>query len=279
MSTSSNQCGYTTYPPSSLTWNPSDQVCTLGLSASASSASAKNPPPMVTKGQIIYTSTQLPISGAGTTLFGCTSTTTGPGYAGFESTACVGSATPLTTIFPPAKTPTGDPVPPTCNKPCNPQHASCQGDSTGYVPDPVFFEAAIGVVCGPACSAGDSCYSFTDRLLVAGGTESIVSSFECSTLQTAPGGNSSLDCEPRAWENNPPPFWLASGIPINLGIKLLDTSCQWKIDSDTCKKYLSNSLTGCPAGGVDSVECVAWTVGAGAASLSVGDWAKQKIPT
>ena len=126
-----DQCGYTQLPSS--TWD-GQNICTMGMSASASSASALHPPSPVTSGQIIYTDTVLMTSEAGTIVYGCTSTTTGPGWAGFESTGCVGSKTPLTTILPPVITPTGAPDPtPSCNKPCNPQDASCNGDTTGYV--------------------------------------------------------------------------------------------------------------------------------------------------
>ena len=102
--------------------------------------------------------------------------------------------------------------------------------------------------------------------------DAIKATFLCSDAQSQPGGNSSLNCEPDGWNGGSPPYWLASGIPFNLGIKLIDKSCHWTVDSDTCKKWLSNTLTGCPAAGIDWNECVAWTVGAGAKSMSLNDW-------
>ena len=126
-----DQCGYTQLPSS--TWD-GQKICTMGVSASALSASALNPPSPVISGRIIYTDTVLPTSGAGSTVYGCTFTTTGSGWAGYESTGCVGSKTPLTTLFPRVVNPTGAPYPtPSCNKACNPQDTSCDGDTTGYV--------------------------------------------------------------------------------------------------------------------------------------------------
>ena len=286
-----DQCGYTQLPSS--TWDGQD-ICTMGVSASASSASALNPPSPVTSGQIIYTDSVVMTSGAGTIVYGCTSTTTG--WAGYESTGCIGSTTPLTTIFPPVITPTGAPYPtPSCNKPCNPQDTSCDGDTTGYVsqyqcqpkleanierqvPDPVFFEAAIGVFCGPNCQGRPGCLSVTGMTLDAHNS-AMYATFPCSTAQKSPGGNSSIDCEPKDWEHNAPPYWEASGINFNIAIKLIDKSCQWTIDAATCKEDLSNTLTGCPAAGLNWNECVAWTVGAGAKALSLSAWEAEAVPT
>ena len=264
--TGSNICGYTTMPSSK--WNPSDQICTMGLSASS-----LRPVKPTTTGKYVFSETDLPTSGPGTVVYGCTSTLTkqaGP----VMGTYCAGSKTPLTTLLPPIKTPTGAPAAPSCNSPADPQAASNQDKATGYVPDPVFFEAAIGVFCGPECKGKSGCLAATGQTL-ASNMDSFKATFFCSDAQSAPGGNKTLDCEPRDWENNPPPFWLASGIHLNLGIKLIDDSCQWTVDSDTCNKWLSNSLTGCPAAGLDWNECVAWTVGAGAAAMSLSDWQKD----
>ena len=94
----------------------------------------------------------------------------------------------------------------------------------------------------------------------------------CSDAQSELGGNSSLNCEPDGWNRGSSSYWLASGTSINPGIKLIDKSCQWTVDSDTCKTWLSNMLTGCPAAGIDWNECLAWTVGAGAKNMSLKDW-------
>ena len=288
-----DQCGYTQLPSS--TWD-GQNICTMGVSASASSASALNPPSPVTSGQIIYTDTVLLTSEAGTIVYGCTSTTTGPGWAGYESTGCIGSKTPLTTILPPVITPTGAPYPtPSCNKPCNPQDSSCDGDTSGYVrryqcqrkpeanierqvPNTVFFEAAIGVFCGPDCQGKSGCLSVTGATLDAHNS-ALSATFSCSSAQSSPGGNSSLDCEPNDWEHNAPPYWEASGINFNIAIKLIDKNCQWTVDAATCKSDLSNTLTGCPAAGLNWNECVAWTVGAGGTPLSLSAWEAEAVPT
>lgn len=91
---------------------------------------------------------------------------------------------------------------------------------------------------------------FTDQTL-SSNMDAYKAIFFCSDAQTAPRGNKSLECEPNDWENNPPAYWEASGIMFNLGVKLIDNSCQWTVDSDTCNKWLSNTLTGCPAAGLD----------------------------
>lgn len=110
--TGTNQCGYTTIPSSQ--WNPSDQICTIGMSAS--SLRPVKPTPT---GEYIFTETDLPTSGSDTTIYGCTSTYTteaGP----VIGTYCAGSKTPLTTIFPPIQAPTGTPVASSCNFPLTP---------------------------------------------------------------------------------------------------------------------------------------------------------------
>ena len=53
------------------------------------------------------------------------------------------------------------------------------------------------------------------------------------------------------------------GIVFNTGIKSLTGDCVWDVNRDACRSYLSVSLTGCPATGIDQNECVAWTVSAG----------------
>lgn len=261
--TGTNQCGWTTIPSS--TWNPNDQICTMGLSASN-----LRPFKPTTTGKYIFTETDLPVSGPGTTVYGCTSTYTteaGP----VIGTYCAGSKTPLTTIFPPIKTPTGAPAKPSCNAPADPQDASSQGDPTGYVPDPSFFEAAIGVFCGPECKGQSGCLSAVGQTL-SSNMDAFKATFLCSDAQSKPGGNKDINCEPNNWNGGSPPYWLASGIPFNLGIKLIDQTCQWTVDAETCNSWLSNTLSGCPAAGIDWNECVAWTVGAGATGMTLSSW-------
>ena len=39
-----------------------------------------------------------------------------------------------------------------------------------------------------------------------------------------------------------------------------------------------NTLTGCPAGALDWDNCMAWTVGAGTAALTEGQWEAVEVP-
>ncbi len=95
-----NACGYTALP--SLTWD-GQVICTQGASASAPSVT---PPPPVTSGQIIYSESMPAASGSGTIVYGCTAITVEYDIDPYPFTTCVGSITPLTTLFPPSSTTT-----------------------------------------------------------------------------------------------------------------------------------------------------------------------------
>ena len=95
-----NACGYTALPSSS--WD-GQVICTRGASASAPSVT---PPPPVTSRQIIYSESSPAASGSGTIVYGCTATTVEHGIDPYPFTTCVGSMTPLTTLFPPSSTTT-----------------------------------------------------------------------------------------------------------------------------------------------------------------------------
>lgn len=97
-----NSCAYTAMPSS--TWN-GQVICTQGASASASAPSVAPPPP-VTSGQIIYTESIQATSGSGTIVYGCTATSIEYGVDPYPFTVCVGSTTPLTTVFPAISTTT-----------------------------------------------------------------------------------------------------------------------------------------------------------------------------
>ena len=84
----------------SSTWD-GQLICTQGASASAPSVT---PPPPVTSGQIIYTETFPATSGSSTIVYGCTATTVEYDIDPYPFTTCVGSMTPLTTLFPTVST-------------------------------------------------------------------------------------------------------------------------------------------------------------------------------
>ncbi|KAI9758696.1 MAG: hypothetical protein M4579_002871, partial [Chaenotheca gracillima] len=252
--TCSDICGWTTMP--SETWGGS--TCLTPTHA----------------GKYLYTDTLYAVTGTDSakTVIGCSSTTVNHQAWGAE-TKCV-DTTPITTIQPTVLKPTGTPAAPSCNSPADPRKAGNDELTNGYVPDPSFFKAAINVFCGDDCPGGD-CLSVTGFTL-DGDNPGYTATFPCSSAQKE---DPDLNCEPTGWDGGEPPYWEASGINFNIGVKLIDPKCTWLIGKDTCRSYLYNTLTDCPAAGMDWNECVAWTVGAGAAKIDWDDWQKVKVPT
>ena len=62
------------------------------------------------------------------------------------ATYCV-DQTPISTVTDPEKTPTGLPVAPSCYPPADPNSSDNQGETSGYVPEPKFINAAIATFC------------------------------------------------------------------------------------------------------------------------------------
>lgn len=143
------------------------------------------------------------------------------------------------------------------------------------MPDPIFFEAAIDTVCGPQCEEGHQCLSAVGKTIDV--TNPVfLANFDC---EHAKAGNSSIDCEPNNWEGGNPPYWLASAIAFNIGIKQIGSAnCRWRVDEESCRANLMNTLTDCPGAGVDWNNCMAWTVGAGPAQMTVDEWKAVDIP-
>lgn len=250
MTTGSNACAWSTIP--SQTWD--------GSSCSGPTTAA----PTHT-GQYVYTETMLPVSGPDSVVIACTSMHTT--FNGIVTATYCQDSTPVSTITPVQTTPTGSPATPSCNTPGNPQDESDWDKTNGYVPHMEYFKAAIGFFCGTNCQGQEGCLTAAGVTL-DGQTTEFKSTFPCTTVQQ---NNSALNCEP--------PYWEASGILFNIGLKLIGSDCTWTVDQNTCYSDLSNSLTGCPAGALDWNECIAWTVGAGAASLKLPDWQAIKVPS
>jgi hypothetical protein len=266
--TGSDFCGWTTLP--SQTWG--------GPSCSPTTTE----PPQT--GPYIRTETLLPDGFVTDTIvIGCTSTTLTGNPLGGLATYCV-DHTPISTINP-VQHPTGAPAAPSCYPTGSCVQAAQDGKSTisDCAPDPAYFEAAVGVFCGNDCQGKDGCRSATGRLLTE--TQPLwVTGFSCSIAQAA---NSSICCEPYDYEGygGPygPPFWPASGLNLNVALKIIGgTNCNWLVDRDTCVNYLRNAFNGCPFGGVDWNECVAWTVSVGDVNIeqkdALHDWATRPFP-
>ena len=101
-------------------------------------------------------------AGPETVLIGCTSTTTSNiGLLNEPATYCV-DRTPISTINP-VQSPTGTPAAPSCYPEVDLDTYSTQ--VSGYAPDPVFFEAAIGVFCGDNCLGTSNCFAATGKSL------------------------------------------------------------------------------------------------------------------
>ena len=156
---------------------------------------------------------------------------------------------------------------PQCHSPADPQRDDNYDKTDGYVPNMKYFLSAIGIVCGPSCQGQKGCTSFTGTTLKKGQTTAVNGHFSCEMAQH---NNSALNCEPPDWE--------ASAIKFNFGLKLRDPHCVWVVDQERCRNDFYNSLTSCPAGSLDWNKCVAWTIGAGAAELSLSDWSNLDIP-
>ena len=252
MTTGSDACAWSTIP--TQTWG--------GSSCSGPTTAA----PTHT-GQYVYTQTLLPVSGPDSVVIACTSTyTTLLGVGGVGPATYCQDSTPISTITPVQTTPTGSPAIPSCNAPGNPQDEVNWDRTSGFVPNVDYFKAAIGYFCSTNCQGQKDCLTAAGMTL-DGQSSEFKTSFPCYTAQK---NNSALSCEPPDWE--------ASAIVFNIGLKLINPQCTWTVDPNSCYSDLSNSLTGCPAGALDWNECVAWTVGAGAAPLKLADWNKVKVP-
>lgn len=67
---------------------------------------------------------------------------------------------------------------------------------------------------------------------------------------------------------------------MNLGFKLVDQTCSWRVSYVSCLEAFTNILDGCrtdEAGGVSWNECLAWTIGAGPVVLGPQEFLDQEI--
>ena len=87
-----DECGYTTTP--TVTWYLNAQICTIGLYAS--SLGAVKP---TATGKYVFTEIDIPTSGAGATVYGCTSNVTRQADS-VMATYCAGFNIPLITPLP-----------------------------------------------------------------------------------------------------------------------------------------------------------------------------------